>query len=169
MYWGQVWESFNRAPPKTQYIWMLKSKYTVCKKMQESGTIFWNMTFTNSFKNSLWRSCICFDFERKITRTNDVKSLGRVFLRIKIFWLWWKSSLFFYTSWLTWGEYQTLDIKMTQYQTRVNCLAWIESPIHQGQIYRDVDYPIHKVWSCETKLIISYSNFKISWNRFQKF
>ena len=27
------------------------------------------------------------------------------------------------TPWLTWGEYQTLDTKMTQYQTRVNCLG----------------------------------------------
>ena len=56
------------------------------------------------------------------------------------------------TLWLTWGEYQTLDTKLTQYQTRVNCLGWIESLIHQVQIYRDVDYPIHMVWSWRTKM-----------------
>ena len=31
------------------------------------------------------------------------------------------------TLWLTWGEYQNLDTKLTQYQTRVNCLGWINN------------------------------------------
>ena len=100
--------------------------------------------------------------EKKVRKLNKKKlghELGFDFenclsFLIICWWIWFFIHFvgFVDTLWLTWGEYQTLDTKLTQYQTRVNCLGWIESLIHQVQIYRDVDYPIHMVWSWRTKM-----------------
>ena len=54
---------------------------------------------------------------------------------------------------LTWGGYLNLDTRHMQFQTKMNFLMWIASPLHLDLTYRDVDYPIRKALSCGWKVL----------------